>query len=113
MRGEANQNEISSLIIPNRLLSYIHKAERQKENEIAKKFNSYIPEIDGKEVTKTEIFKILQTETNPEVRKKAYDAKIKGGDLIACEMVDFVRMRNSFAKNKGYKNFFEYKLKQR
>ena len=33
VRGEANQNEISSLIIPNRLLSYIHKAERQKENE--------------------------------------------------------------------------------
>ncbi len=88
------------------------KALRQKENEIAKKFNSYIPQIDGKEVTKTEIFKILQTETNPEKRQKAYDAKIKGGDLIADDMVEFVRMRNSFAQNKGYKNYFEYKLKE-
>lgn len=88
------------------------KALRQKENEIAKKFNSYVPEIDGREVTKTEIFKILQSETNPEVRKKAYDAKIKGGDLIADEMIQFVKMRNNFAKNKGYENFFEYKLSE-
>ena len=88
------------------------KALRQKENEIAGKFNSYVPQIDGKEVTKTEIFKILQTETNPEKRQKAYDAKIKGGNLIADDMVEFVRMRNSFAQNKGYKNYFEYKLKE-
>ena len=88
------------------------KALRQKENEIAGKFNSYVPQIDGKEITKTEIFKILQTETNPEKRQKAYDAKIKGGDLIADDMVEFVRMRNRFAQNKGFKNYFEYKLKE-
>lgn len=88
------------------------KALRQKENEIAKKFNLYIPKIDDREVTKTEIFKILQTETNPDIRKKAYEAKIKGGDLISNDLIEFVKMRNNFAKNKGYKNYFEYKLKE-
>lgn len=88
------------------------KALRQKENEIAKKFNSYIPKIDDREVTKTEIFKILQTETKPDIRKKAYEAKIKGGDLISEDLVEFVKMRNNFAQNKGYKNYFEYKLKE-
>lgn len=88
------------------------KALRQKENEIAKKFNSYIPKIDDREVTKTEIFKILQTETDPDIRKKAYEAKIKGGDLISEDLVEFVKMRNNFAQNKGYKNYFEYKLKE-
>lgn len=88
------------------------KALRQKENEIAQKFNSYIPKIDDKEVTKTEITKILQTETNPEIRKKAYDARIKGGDLIADDMIAFINMRNDYAKNKGYKNYFEYKLEE-
>ena len=85
---------------------------RQKENEIAQKYNSYIPMIDGKEVSKTEIFKIMQTETNPEIRKKAYEAKLKGGDLIANDLVEFVKMRNDYAKKKGYDNYFDYKLKE-
>ena len=66
------------------------KALRKKENEIAQKFNSYIPKIDDKEVTKTEIFKIIQNETNPEIRQKAYEAKIKGGDLIASDLIEFI-----------------------
>ena len=85
---------------------------RQKENEIAQKFNSYIPMIDGKEVTKAEIVKILQTETNPEIRKKAYEAKVKGGYLIAEDLVEFVRLRNDYARKKGYDNYFDYKLKE-
>lgn len=88
------------------------KALRKKENEIAQKYNSYIPKIDGKEVSKPEIFKIMQTETNPDLRKKAYDAKIKGADLIAEDMIEFVKMRNEYAKNKGYGTYFEYKLKE-
>ena len=85
---------------------------RQKENEIAQKFNSYIPMIDGKEVSKAEIVKILQTETNPEIRKKAYEAKVKGGDLIAKDLVEFVKLRNDYARKKGYDNYFDYKLKE-
>ena len=85
---------------------------RQKENEIAQKFNSYIPMIDGKEVSKAEIVKILQTETNPEIRKKAYEAKVKCGDLIAEDLVEFVRLRNDYARKKGYDNYFDYKLKE-
>ena len=85
---------------------------RKKENEIAKKFNSYIPKIDDKEVTKTEITRILQNEENPQIREKAYLAKIKGGDLIAEDLIEFVKMRNDYAKTKGYDNYFEYKLKE-
>lgn len=40
----------------------------------------------------------MQTETNPDLRKKAYDAKIKGADLIAEDMIEFVKMRNEYAK---------------
>lgn len=85
---------------------------RKKENEIAKKFNSYIPKIDGKEVNKTELFKILQTEKNPKIRQKAYEAKIKSGDTIAEDLIEFVKMRNEYSKTKGYDNYFEYKLKE-
>ena len=83
-----------------------------KENEIAQKYNSYIPKIDEKETTKVEINKILETETDPLIRQKAYEANIKGGDLIADDLKEFVIKRNEYAKTKGYSNFFEYELKE-
>ena len=90
----------------------LYKAIEKKENEIAQKYNSYVAKIDDKEVSKPEISKIIQTETDPQIRQKAYEATIKGGDLIADDMVEFVKRRNEFAKSKGYDNFFEYKLKE-
>ena len=85
---------------------------RKRENEIAKKLNSYVPKIDGREVTKTEITKILQTETNPEIRKKAHLAKIDGGRLIAEDLIEFVKMRNEYAKTKKFNSYFDYKLEE-
>ena len=90
----------------------IYKELERKENEIAQKYNSYIPLIDGKEVSKTEISKILQSEKDVSLRKKAYQALVKGGDLIAEDLIDFVKLRNEFAKSKKYNNFFNYKLKE-
>ena len=87
------------------------KALREKENEIMGKYNKYVPMIDGKETTHAEIGKIILNDKNIDLRKKAYKAVVKGGDLIAEDMVKLVKMRNEFAKTKGYKNFFEYQLK--
>ena len=84
---------------------------RDKENEIAKKYNSYIPKIDGKEVSKVEISEILQKEKNVDLRKKAYEANIIGGDLIAEDLREFAKLRNNYAKKQGFSNYFEYKLK--
>lgn len=90
----------------------LKKALRDKENEIASKYNQYVPKIDGKETSKTEINKLLQTEKDVGLRKKAYEAKVLGGDVIADDLVELVKMRNKFAKTKGYNNFFEYNLKE-
>ena len=90
----------------------LKKQLRDKENEIAAKFNSYVPKIDGEEVSKAQLIKILETESDVELRKKAYEARVLSGDVIADDLVEFVKMRNEFAKTKGYKNFFEYNLKE-
>lgn len=84
----------------------------KKENEISQKLNSFKMTIDGKPVSKAEIQKIMETEKNPEVRKKAADAKIASGDLIADDLVDLVKMRNDLAQKKGYNNYFEYKISE-
>ena len=88
------------------------KALRKKEADIGQKYNTYVPMLDGKEITKVEITKILQTETDAEIRRKAYEAKIKGGDLIAEDLIELVKMRNDYAKTKGYDNYFDYMLKE-
>lgn len=88
------------------------KALREKEAEIGQKYNTYVPKIDGKEVTRVDITKITQTETNPDIRKKAYEAKVKGGDLIAEDLIELVKMRNEYAKTKGYDNYFDYMIKE-
>ena len=84
---------------------------RDKENEIAKKYNSYVPKIDEKETTKVEISEILQKEKDVDLRKKAYEANIIGGDLIAEDLREFAKLRNEYAKKQGFSNYFEYKLK--
>ena len=88
------------------------KALRKKEADIGQKYNTYVPTIDGKEVTKVEITKILQSEPNQDIRRKAYEAKIKGGDLIAEDLIELVKMRNEYAKTQGYDNYFDYMIKE-
>ena len=88
------------------------KAMREKENEISQKINSYQMTIDGEKISKAQIQKVLETETDPVLRKKAADAKIASGDLIADDLVELVKMRNDFAKKKGYDNYFDYKISQ-
>ena len=88
------------------------KALRKKEADIGQKYNTYIPMLDGKEITKVDITKILQTESNPTVRQKAYDSKVKGGDLIAEDLIELVKMRNEYAKTKGYDSYFDFMIKE-
>lgn len=88
------------------------KALRDKENEISNKYNSYVMKIDGKKISKAEISKILETEINPKIREKAYEANIKAGDTIAEDLVELVKMRNEYAKTKGYDNYFDYMIEE-
>ena len=91
---------------------YFKSGFNNKTNEISQKFNNYVMKIDNIEVSNAEITKILETETDPEIRKKAYDAKVKRGDLIAEDLRELVRMRNDYAKKQGYDNYFDYSLKE-
>lgn len=83
-----------------------------KESEIMNKYNKFVPMLDGKEKNDTEIDKIIQKEKNIDLRKKAYRSIVKRGDLIAEDLVNLVKMRNEFAKTKGYKSFFEFMLEK-
>lgn len=100
--------EFDEIMISQEDLNALNK----KISEISQKFNSYVMKIDNKEVTNTEIEEILQNETNPKIRKKAYNAKIERGNLIAKDLRKLIKMRNNYAKKQGYENFFDYRLKE-
>ena len=87
------------------------RALHEKVNAILSKYSKYVPMLDNKEISHAELSKITQREKNIDLRIKAYEAKVKGGDLIAEDLVSLVKMRNEYAKFKGYNNFFEYILK--
>lgn len=86
------------------------KVLRDKQNEISQKYNSHVMTIDGEKISKSEIMKILETEKDVTLREKAYRANVNAGDVIAEDLVELVKMRNDFAKTKGYDNYFDYKI---
>lgn len=83
---------------------------RKNENAVLSKFNSYVHTIDGNPTSLAEILRILETEKDSVLRKKAYNAMIKRGDFLAEDIRKLVIERNNFAKNKGYSNYYDYML---
>ena len=80
----------------------------KKEKEINKKFNSQQRQINGKNVTEADINLILDKSKDENLREKAYYEKANAGDAIAEDIIDLVKMRNDFAKKRGYENFYDY-----
>ncbi len=83
---------------------------RDKENKIAAAYNSHVMILNGQPVTPANILLILESDMDVEFRKKAYTTLVSRGDVIADELVELVKMRNAFAKTKGYDNFFNYMI---
>ena len=98
--------------IDNEALSKQKKELDDMEIAISQKYNKYVPYIDHQATSLSSINYIIQNEEKPEIRKKAYAAKIKGGNLIANDLKMLVLKRNEYAQKLGYDNFFKYKLKK-
>ncbi len=74
-------------------------------NTVEKKFSTFRPVIDGKEVDDAEVRKILKTSRLSPRRKEAYEASKEVGKLVAPELKQLVALRNEAAKKLGFKNF--------
>lgn len=86
---------------------------QKNEMRISQKFNGCRGEVDGKPTPNFEINKLLETERNPEIRKRLYyEVNVKPADLIATDLVDLVKQRNELAHKLGYEDFFSYQLKE-
>jgi peptidyl-dipeptidase A len=76
-----------------------------KSNSIEKTFNSYRAKVGGKEMTDSEIKKILKESTNNALRREAYLASKGVGKEVEKDLLELVKLRNEAAKKLGFKNF--------
>jgi len=98
--------------------SELHQAGEEfmiKEQELLAKLHKTISDVkfeyEGRDISATEI-DVLVDSDDPEVRKKARYARLKGfadrGDEFATLMDEIIKVRTSLAKANGFDNYLEY-----
>jgi len=80
-------------------------------SQIEEKFSTFRGTVDGRELTVNDITKILKTETNNDMRKKAWAASKQVGPVVVEDIIRLVKLRNRAARSAGSENFHTMRLK--
>jgi peptidyl-dipeptidase A len=79
-------------------------------NKVEKAFNVYRAKVDGKEMTDSEVRKVLKTSKSSERRQAVWEASKGVGGLIAADLKELVNVRNEAATKLGFKNYHALQL---
>lgn len=66
--------------------------------------------IDGKSVSANDLDDVLDSSTDLEARRKAWESSKEVGRELKDGLVDLVRLRNGTVQSLGYGNYFEYQV---
>ncbi len=97
-------------------LLYLQYLEKQVEPELLKKitaksnaveqqFNVYRAKVDGKEMTDSQVRKVLKDSTDSGTRKKVWEASKGVGAAVEADLKELVKLRNEAATKLGFANF--------
>jgi peptidyl-dipeptidase A len=78
----------------------------EKDAEVQRVFNTYRGLIDGKEVIEGDIYDILITSKDRELRKKAWEAQKGAGKKVQPLLLELIKLRNEAAKSLGFDNYY-------
>ena len=81
-----------------------------KANAVEKAFNVYRAKVDGKEMTDSEVRKVLKESKNSERLQDVWEASKGIGAIVEPDLKELVRLRNDAAHKLGYKNFHALQL---
>jgi peptidyl-dipeptidase A len=81
-----------------------------KANAVEKAFNVYRAKVDGKEMTDSEVRKVLKESTDSERRKAVWEASKYVGAGVEPDLKDLVKLRNEAAKKLNFPNFHALQL---
>ena len=79
-------------------------------NAVEKKFSTFRPKVDGKEMTDAQVREVLKKSTLSERRKEVWEASKEVGKVVEAELKDLVKLRNEAAVKLGFKNFHALQL---
>ncbi|MBN1914436.1 MAG: M2 family metallopeptidase [Parachlamydiales bacterium] len=82
----------------------------QKEAELSQIYVDFRPTYKGKIVTQNDISQILEKETDISVRQEIWELSKEIGNILAPHIVELVVLRNQYARQMGYANYFEMSL---
>ena len=80
------------------------------EASLASRFSSHRGSIDGEPIDENAIDEILRTSTDPERRRRAWEAAKSIGPLVDPELRALVKLRNEAARALGYRDHFAFSL---
>ncbi|MCD4702659.1 MAG: peptidase M3A and M3B thimet/oligopeptidase F [Candidatus Aegiribacteria sp.] len=92
-------------------LSELSLAIREKTNELISVLNTHRCSVDGTEMTSPEISRILLSEADRDLRRKAYLARTQVNiPLMNAGFLQLLDMRKEFAVEYGARDFVQYQL---
>jgi peptidyl-dipeptidase A len=79
-------------------------------NQVEQRFNVYRPQVDGKQMTDSEVRKVLKTSKDSQRRREVWEASKGVGPLVAKDLIELVKVRNEAAVKLGFKNYHALQL---
>jgi peptidyl-dipeptidase A len=79
-------------------------------NKVEKDFNVYRAKVDGKEMTDSEVRKVLKESTDSARRQQVWEASKGVGSQVSADLRALVKLRNEAATKLGFKNFHALQL---
>jgi peptidyl-dipeptidase A len=81
-----------------------------KSNAVEKAFNVFRAKVEGKELTDSEVRKVLKESKSSERRKAVWEASKAVGAVVARDLNELVKLRNQMATQLGFKNYHALQL---
>jgi peptidyl-dipeptidase A len=79
-------------------------------NKVEKAFNVFRAKVAAKEMTDSEVRKVLKTSKDSERRRAVWEASKEVGTVVAADLRELVKLRNEAAVKLGFKNYHALQL---
>jgi peptidyl-dipeptidase A len=81
-----------------------------KANAVEQAFNVYRARVDGKEMTDSEVRKVLKTSRDSERLRAVWEASKGVGKVVEADLKELVKLRNEAASQLGFPNYHALQL---
>jgi peptidyl-dipeptidase A len=81
-----------------------------KSNAVEKAFNVFRAKVEGKELTDSEVRKVLKESKNSDRRRLVWEASKSVGAVVGADLRELVTLRNRMATQLGFKNYHALQL---